>query len=324
MPTTPRMGVVLSLTGRFARFGRRAADALHLWNRLSGDPVRLRIVDDGGVAARVAPALEDLAAGCDLLLGPYSTVLMREAAAFARDSDRLVWNHGGSGDDAQTAAARRVVSVLTPTSRYAETFVRYLARHHPGLGLRLVHGSGSFGRQVVDGARDAAARHGVAVVDDPGAALFTAGTFEEDVAVVSALPAGPGRPPVIGTVAAGVHGFGRHVPDPDGVLGVAQWTPGARAVQVGPDEAEFVRRYRAVLGTDPDYPAVQAVAAAALARHCATLAGSTAADDLWRTAAALRTTTLYGAFAIDAPSGAQTGHGMELVQWRDGRMSPLR
>lgn len=324
MPTTPRIGVVLSLTGRFARFGRQAADALHLWNRMCGDGARLSVVDDGGDAARVAPALERLAATGDLVLGPYSTVLMREAARFARESGRLVWNHGGSGDDGQSAAPRRVVSVLTPTSRYAESFVRYLARRHPGTGLRLVHGSGSFGRQVVDGARDAAARLGVAVVDDPAAALFSAGSFEEDVALLSGLPSGPGRPPVIGTVAAGVHEFGRRVPDPDGVLGVAQWTPGARAVQVGPAETEFVRRYRAEFGAAPDYPAIQAVAAAALARHCAGIAGSTAADDLWQAAAALRTTTLYGAFAIDVPTGAQTGHEMELVRWRDGRMSPLR
>lgn len=75
-----------------------------------------------------------------------------------------------------------------------------------------------------------------------------------------------------------------------------------------------MRRYRAELGTDPDYPVIEAVAAVALARHCASLAGSTASDDQWRAAAALRTTTLYGAFAIDVPTGAQTGHEMELVR----------
>lgn len=324
MATNPRFGAVLSLTGRFARFGRPAADALHLWAATAD--VDLVVEDDRGETARVAPALDRLAGGCDLLLGPYSTALTREAARYARESGRLVWNHGGSGDDVQAAAPRRMVSVLTPTGRYAESFLGYLARAHPGLPVRLVHGRGSFGRQVVAGAREAAGRLGVAVTEDPAAALFAAGTFEEDVALVAGLPTGPGRPPVVGTVAAGVHEFGRAVPDPDGVLGVAQWvpgTPGARSARVGPSEAEFLRRHRAELGTQPDYPAVQAVATAAIARHCVALAGSTATGALWGVAAGLRTGTLYGAFAVDPGTGAQTGHRMALVRWRDGRMSAL-
>ena len=342
MPAPLRIGVLLSLTGRFARFGRQGADALELWNRMAGGPARLELRDDAGDTARVAPALAGLARTCDLLLGPYSTVLMREAAGFARETGTLVWNHGGSGDDVQAAAPGAVVSVLTPTSGYADPFVGHLAERLPGTGLRLVPGRGSFGRQVIAGARASAERRGVPVVGDPAPArpsaraparaaartpaLFTAGTFEEDVERVSRLPSGPGRPPLVGTVAAGVQDFGRLVPDPQGVLGVAQWVPGGDPgpVEVGPDEREFLHRHRAAHGAAPDYPGVQAAATAALAVHCAGLAGSTDAGTLFRVAAGLRTRTLYGDFAIDPVTGAQTGHAMALVRWRDGRMVPVR
>ena len=54
----------------------------------------------------------------DLLLGPYFTVLRRAADDMAAEAGWLVWNHGGSGDDVETAHPGHVVSVLTPTSRY--------------------------------------------------------------------------------------------------------------------------------------------------------------------------------------------------------------
>jgi hypothetical protein len=45
------------------------------------------------------------------------------------------------------------VSILTPTSRYAEPFLRWLAGEpRDRRDLCIVNGPGSFGRQVTDGA----------------------------------------------------------------------------------------------------------------------------------------------------------------------------
>ncbi|MGQ0576998.1 MAG: ABC transporter substrate-binding protein [Pseudonocardia sp.] len=315
---SPRIGAVLSLSGRFARFGRQAAAGLRAWARLAaeGDVV---VVDDGSDPARVPDALRDLAARCDLLLGPYSTLLARQAAAFARHDDRLVWNHGGSGDDVQEAAPGRLVSVLSPTSRYADRFVAHLAEHWSALPLQLVAGRGAFARQVIDGARESAHRLGVQITEADGpepVAVFCAGTFEHDTAVVADLLARDQPPHVIGTVAAGVQDFRDAVPAPRGVFGVAQWTPsGGPPVLLGPTEPAFVDAY----GSTPDYPAVQAAATAAVASHCARLAGSTAADDLWAAAVELRTRTLFGEFGVDPVTGAQRAHVMTLVRWTRGR-----
>jgi ABC-type branched-subunit amino acid transport system substrate-binding protein len=316
------IGAVLSLTGRFARFGLQAARGRRIWSAMTG-AAELHIEDDGGERSRVIPALEALAGRCDVLLGPYSTVLMRSACAFAKDSGRLVWNHGGSGDDIQTSAPGHVLSVLTPTSRYAEPFIQLIAERHPDSTVRFVQGKGSFGRQVIGGARDVARRLGVPVVDEGGTALFTAGSFEEDTALITGARAEGRLPPLVGTVAAGVREFARAVDDPDGIFGVAQWFPGqdrASSSYIGPAEGDLVAAYVRSVGSPPDYPAIQAIATAALAVHCVQEAGSTTVKDLWAAAAALRAQTLFGEFSIDGATGVQLGHRMALVRWRSGQM----
>src|SRR5580704_5934104 len=137
-----RIGACLSLSGKFAQFGRQAARGLEAWRSLDGGADVL-IEDDGSDRRTLEAVLPGVAARCDLLLGPYSTHLMRAAGRMAAESGWLVWNHGGSGDDVEGAHPGHIVSVLTPTSRYAEPFLLQLAS---GAGearvLCIVHGPG--------------------------------------------------------------------------------------------------------------------------------------------------------------------------------------
>ncbi|MGH3902418.1 MAG: ABC transporter substrate-binding protein [Pseudonocardiaceae bacterium] len=322
-----RVGACLSLTGRYSRFGGQAAAGLQAWCVLDGD-TEFVVQDDGSDPARVVSCLRAVAGRCDLLLGPYSTQLMRVASGVAPDLDRLVWNHGGSGDDVAAAAPGHVVSVLSPTSRYAEPFLHHLAGQSTRAPLWLVQGRGSFGRQVITGAAEMATTLGLRAVrldpaDElpadhaPGAwDLFCAGSFEEDIAAVTAARALARQPRLIGAVAAGVRDFGQEVASAEGVYGIAQWFPGrCTTIKVGPPEEDFLQAYSALTGAVPDYPAVQAAATAALATHCARAAGSVARESLWAMAAALQTTTMFGPFRIDPASGAQLGHQTTLVRW---------
>ena len=109
-----------------------------------------------------------------------------------------MWNQGGSGDDVERAHPGHVVSILTPTSRYAEPFLRWLIAE-PGerRDLCIVNGPGSFGRQVTDGAETIAQQLGIPAVraaaggqiPPPGTSgewdLFSAGVFEQDVEMVA-------------------------------------------------------------------------------------------------------------------------------------------
>jgi ABC-type branched-subunit amino acid transport system substrate-binding protein len=328
-----RVGACLSLSGRFAQFGRQAALGLETWRSLDGN-AELVIEDDRSDKHALEAVLPDVAARCDVLLGPYSTVLARTAGRIAADSGWLVWNHGGSGDDVQQAHPGHVVSVLTPTSRYGEPYVRLLADEAgPRRDLYVVHGPGRFGRQVADGTAAAAEQLGITVVRaDPDGFppeplprdwdLCSAGVFEQDAELTAAALQLPTPPRRLCSVSAGVQEFARTVDNPEGVFGIAQWFPGSRhQVLLGPGEEEFMNAYASAADGDvPDYPAVQAVAGAVIASHCVRLAGSSRREELWAAASELDTSTLFGGFQVDPASGAQVKHETILVRWRAGEL----
>lgn len=328
-----RIGACLSLSGRFARFGQQAARGLEAWRSLGG-LADVIVEDDRSDQRELEAVLPGVATRCDLLLGPYSTILTRTAGNVSAGQGWLMWNHGGSGDDVQEAHPGHIVSVLTPTSRYAEPFLRHVVSD----GLRklvIASGAGSFGRQVADGAEKIARQLGIRAVrtaaDDqlppPDLQgewdLLSAGVFEQDAELVGKARRLPVPPDRICAVAAGVREFGRVIDGPEGIFGIAQWFPG-RSIQaaLGPGEDEFVRSYSAATGTVPDYPAVQAAAGAVLAVHCAQRAGSTRGEDLWAAATSLDTSTLFGAFGINPRSGVQDKHQTVLVRWSGGKPVP--
>jgi hypothetical protein len=254
----------------------------------------------------------------------------------AADSGRLLWNHGGSGDDVEAAHPGHVVSVPTPASRYGSPFLRRLSLEAPRAPLWIVEGRGSFGRQVASGAESEARRLGLEVTRTGQAGqlpamdgthgwdLLSAGVFEDDVATLTHARALARPPRIVCSIAAGVRDFRESPAYADGVYGIVQWFPGPGAeAEVGPNEAAFVREYRALTGRVPEYPAAQAAAAAAVACHCARSAGMSTRGQLWAAAARLDTTTLFGAFGIDPVSGAQVKHETVLVRWTAGELRPV-
>jgi ABC-type branched-subunit amino acid transport system substrate-binding protein len=328
-----RVGACLSLSGRFSRFGRQAANGLRVWAALDGQADVL-IEDDASDVHRLQALLPSVAARSDLLLGPYSTVLMRAAGDMAAESGWLLWNHGGSGDDVETAHPGQSVSVLTPASRYMEPLLTQLAAEaEPTQELRIVHGKGRFGRQVASGAEVYARHLGFTRISmGPADAilandlpedwiLITAGTFEEDTETVMRARCLARAPRVTCAVAAGVREFSHAVERPNGTFGIAQWFLGSgHMALLGPAERDFLDAYYAAARDMPDYPAIQAAAAASIAVHCARQTGSTDRDLLWPAAAALDTSTLYGAFKIDQTTGAQISHRTVLTRWIEGEL----
>jgi hypothetical protein len=262
---------------------------------------------------------------------------MRAAGRIAADYGWLIWNQGGSGDDVEVAHPGHVVSVLTPTSRYAEPFLlKLIGEPEASRDLCIVHGPGSFGRQVGEGAELIARRLGIRTVraapDDqippPGISaewdLFSAGVFEQDAEMVGKALRLPAPPRQVCAIAAGVREFGRAVDNPEGVFGIAQWFPGSKGgAALGPSESEFVGAYADPDGASPDYPAVQAAAGAVIATHCAQAAGSTSREDLWAVATSLETSTLFGDFKVNPQSGAQVRHKTVLVRWAGREPVPV-
>lgn len=318
-PTTAAL--TLSLTGPFQRQGTEAAEGARLWAEMAG--IRLTLVDDGGSTATAVQAYTDWVDGVDLLLGPYSSGLVRSVAPVVCDAGRLLWNHGGSADD---LAQPGVVSLPAPASSYFDDIVdEAVARQIDRLVV--ARSRGPFARAVADGAARRATERGLAIrtvdvaavdVEDAGAtALLIVGRFEQDVAAVRRLRARRQTPALVAAVAAGIPAFGRELgPAAEGVLGPAQWWASARKPEIGPSGTDFVACYRQRTSRTPSYPAAQAAAAGYLA-HAAHQLGL-AAQDVVRWA----TSTLLGDFALDA-AWRQVGHRVTTVRWQGGDLVPI-
>ena len=333
----------VSLTGRYALQGtlacaglqQAAADVRSAGGvRVGARYVRpeLVVLDDQGTRAGVRRALDALV-HADLVVGPYGSDLVREAARWAAERGRVVWNHGGSADDVERHPA--VVSVASPASRYLAAVLESLPANRHSARVVLAVGRGPFGQQVAAGAQEVAARLGMpaievvahdAVPDTPDAeVLLMAGSYDEDVALLRRLRV---RPAVIAAGAGGLSAFGSDVGRrAEGVLAPSQWEERVHiAVDVGPRAVDVVRALRArVLPTlsvgagtaHVDYVTAQAYAAVLIALRCVEEAGSLVDEALLAVARRLRCTTFFGRFGL-GPDGRQADHELVVVQWRAG------
>ncbi len=284
-----------------------------------------------------------------LILGPYSSSLARAAAPIVEQAGMLMVNHGGADDDLYTRGYRMIVGVLSPASDYLRGFVRLLA----GLKLwrkrvAIVHGASGFARAVADGIENECAeryarRKGVrirvkytgdfdpdrtppklfrALARNRVNALVSAGSYAHDLAVMRAVTTANLNIPVLACVAAGVESFRRDLgEDAEGIVGPSQWEEDfAIEPEIGPSAREFARRMkRAAPAVGCDYPAAQAYAAGLVAAAAIEAAASLDPRTLREAFSELRTSTLFGEFAIDRVTGRQIGHKPLLVQWHGGR-----
>ncbi len=347
-PSSPRrllLGAALSLTGRYALMGRLAA--VGLW-QVVGDVQALRgvrvgterlapalaVVDDESTREGVRRALDDLAAA-DVLIGPYGSDLVEEAAEFAAERGRVLWNHGGSADQVQGLPG--VVSVLSPASAYAGPVLEALVDLVPRVRLLIASGAGRFAQSVADGARRAAERLGMDVVGTVSHAdvpidlakqadvLLAAGTFADDLELLRRLQE---RPSVVAAVGAGIGRFGAEIGyRAEGVMGPSQWEEGVHLrADVAPSGAEIIRSLRAAVmtglrseatGRHVDYLTAQAYAAGLVAMRCVEEAGTTQDAAVERVAREFQCTTFFGRFGL-GEDGRQRDHEMLAVQWQDG------
>ena len=312
--------------------------------------IALECADDRGDQRRAESIYRELSSSrqANLLFSPYGSALTRAAAPIAEAAGLLFVNHGGADDGLYQRAYRMLVGVLTPASGYMTEFAR-LASNLKFWRKRvaIISTASPFARAVAEGAERACAerlirRRGVRVrvkyrgrfdPEHNGERLYralrrnrvnillSAGSYEHDVAVMRFATSERLYIPVLGCVAAGVNSFHRDLgAGADGIVGPAQWDPLIEVrPMLGPSAQEFVARFRASNGNEPDYPAAQAYAAGLLTMAAIRAAGSLDPARIRAAFSDLRTTTFFGDFAIEPGSGQQVGHKMLLIQWHAGR-----
>lgn len=307
--------------------------------------------DDASDAERCAAIYRSLCFDqrVDLLLGPYSSKLMRAAAPIVEEAGMVLVNHGGAGDDLYEKHYRMLIGVLSPASDYLTGFVRLLA----GLKLwrkrlAIISARTPFALAVAHGVEHAAAErfarrgrvkvrvkyHGKfdpnvaatklfpALVRNRVNALVSAGDYEHDVAVVRAVTSSALNIPVLACVAAGVQRFRDELGEAaEGIVGPSQWEDQFEIEpELGPAPREFASRMRAANpSVGCDYPAAQAYAAGLLAKAAVESAGSLDQQQIRAAFSDMKTTTLFGDFAIDRVTGRQIAHKVLLIQWHEAR-----
>src|SRR5207245_6807051 len=98
---------------------------------------RLLIRDERSTRAGVPETLDAMGRE-DLLIGPYGSDLVAEAAGWATSKGRVLWNHGGNADDVQRLPG--LVSVGSPASYYLGPVLEALTEHLPGARLMVAAG----------------------------------------------------------------------------------------------------------------------------------------------------------------------------------------
>jgi branched-chain amino acid transport system substrate-binding protein len=352
-----RAGVSVSITGEFRRQGQDALNAIRLWaehvERAGGivvadgeprRPLRLFVLDDASRTERAKDNILRLLHDerVDVLLGPYSSKLTLAAASVAEARGTILWNHGGSSDVIWSTGYRRVISVPSPASDYLRGLPGLARRRNPDVRrISVLHARrGSFAAHVARGAAQGAKAAGFDTIElvpfepplgDAGTLLAQAlaarpdvliavGSFEDDLAIVRHRRLFEGVS-MLAVVAAGLDAFHREIGElAEGVIGPSQWeAKTAEAPEIGPDALWFCSEFERSFGQSPGYPAAQAYAVGVIIQACVKRVGSLDDDALLRVARGLETTTLYGAFRLDPVTLRQTGHRVQLVEWRHGR-----
>ncbi len=145
-----RLGIPISLTGRYSIQGRESFEGLNLWvsyvNKSGGIfvkeldarlPIELIYFDDESSEANCIEITKRLISKekVDILLGPYSSSLALAASRVAENYRKTLWNHGGSTDKifrlGNNDKVNYVISSITPASKYMTGVIDLIRATNP-------------------------------------------------------------------------------------------------------------------------------------------------------------------------------------------------
>jgi branched-chain amino acid transport system substrate-binding protein len=344
-----KVGLSVSLSGRFQLQGQHALEGILLWQRCvnaqGGIPVgsvsrsiRLIWYDDEGRVTRTRENVLRLVRddGIDILLGPYSSNLTMTAAEIAEAHKKLLWNYGGASDEIFGRGWQSIIGISSPASDYFRTLPHWLAKNDPELRqiCVLYSANGSFGRQINRGVVESARETGHSVHSVPlqnsdavlsailsitPEAVVLASSFQDELVTMRTRPRWPTTVRAVAAVAAGVLVFASELEQTaDGVIGPSQWEPTVSFPEVvGPTSDWFTDSFKKRFGIAPDYVAAASFATGVILAECIRRAGSLDDDELRNIVFNLDCNTLYGCFRVDGKNGKQIGHQILLIRWQN-------
>ena len=340
------VGAVVSQTGAHATAADEYRRGLMLWRDevnagggLLGRGVELRILDDGSEAVRAGAAYAELiAAGADVLIGPYGSAATLTAAAEAERARRVLLNAAGPSSQVHKRAPRYVFQTVAPYSAYADGPLA-LAREAGVDSLFILARDDAGSREMGEAAQAEARAMGFRQVQ---LEIFPHGTVDflpqlykamaiqaqgwlafceaRDAAdMVKTLKRQGYVPKMLYAKASADPRFIALIgQDAEYILGTREYDP--RFPSTG--NAAFAQAYRAKWSAAPGAVAAAAYAAGTVLVQAVSRAGTTEPQKLRAALSELQTETVLGRYRVDA-SGAQLGMKPAVVQIVKGRTLTL-
>lgn len=351
-----KIGISISLTGRYSIQGKESFEGLRLWIKnvngsggiFVGDynkkvPLELVYYDDESSEDKCKKNVERLILNdrVDLLIGPYSSGLTLAVAPLAGELKKTIWNHGGSSDDITNRGLKNIVSAITPAGEYFRgiiEMVRKIDGSARRIAIFMAEDSG-FSARVADGAKKCGRENGFEVAEykylsgtsdfssllrlagetQPDLILGT-GRMEDDLLLAKQILREKIKAKAIGLVVAGIKLFHEELRERvSGFLSSSQWERGINIEpDLGPTSVAFSNIFMDEYGREPDYVGAQGFNIGLIIQRCIGEAGTM--DDTAIREAANRSDfkTFYGHFKINPETGKQLSHKMLTVQWRAG------
>ena len=350
------LAAALAETGRHAGPGndlawgyRLAVELLNEKGGIAGRTVQLVIRDDESDPETSARLYSGFVVSDSIhaLLGPYSSGITEAVIPVAEAAGMPLVAPMASAPELWVGQQRQwSVQMLNPAPTYVEGSVEVGARGGAET-VALVYEDTAFPRSLANGAREAAAAHGLEVVldeayavgeadhealaaaaRDAGGDLFAIGGYGQDLVALRKAADAAGYVPMMLIVNVGpaapvfVSGVGDLARC---VAGGAPWVPSARTSGFIGDSETLVGRYEAARGSSPDhrpaggFAAVEVLAEAMEAALAAAgeLDPAAVRDQLF----AVETETVLGPFSVyplgDSRAGAQRGLKGVQIQWQD-------
>jgi branched-chain amino acid transport system substrate-binding protein len=338
-----RIGIVTSLTGKYAEFGKMHERAYKLWeadvNRrggLLGKQVKLTILDNKS-DPQVAKALyQDLIAKqkVDLILGPYSSEITQVVADVAEQYHYPLLASGASAESLWQQGRKYLFGVYVTTPKYTLGFLELLVQK--GINkIAVVSANDPFSRGIDTGTKEWADRFDLDIVfsqefnqgdklekvlrraQQSGAqALIISGYLDDAVNARIALKKNGWVPKAFyATVGPAVQKYEDILKsDANYTFTSSQWEPNAPF----PGAREFTQSFIHAYHVAPSYQAATAYAAAQILEAAIRKNQSADRSKLRDTLATLDVITVIGRYGVDS-SGKQVRHFTTTVQWQHGK-----
>jgi len=155
-----RIGVITSLTGRFATFGKMqmagytvALKEINAKGGVQGRPLELLVEDDASaVPAALSAAERLLAKGVPLILGTYSSGISKPLAGYMERQQMPLLVSGSADDSITKPGSPYVFRAKSVASTYARTLFDLFESLGGIQSVAILAGTGAFEQSVADGA----------------------------------------------------------------------------------------------------------------------------------------------------------------------------